>query len=139
HVKIDIGGRSKVKLNLANSKNGEFTTGAETLGASLAVAHTFLPEEKSQLVRARLLEPLLKLLAITGFRQAGGSIFPSLLFPLDGKRDEVFNIKDLLKGKTSFAVPDTVKVPSGGMIMKRKGQTADASAEAQAELLRGIS
>lgn len=131
--------RGKNKLSVKPRANVKgFASGAETLGASLAVAQLHVPEKKSAR-QAALVAPLVKLLAISGFRQAGsGKTFPSLLFPLDGPRDEVFEIKNLLQGKTSFAVPDSFSA-SEGFVLDRKDQKAHAGVGGQAELLRGIS
>lgn len=128
----------EIKLALKKSAKGTVESGAEALGLSLATAHEFLPEDKGSRLKAALVSPLLKLLAVTGFRKPGGQIFPSLLYPLDGAKDQVFNIKDLLKGKTSFAVPDSF-VASEGFAMNRDLSAPRASVGAQAELLRGIS
>lgn len=127
-----------IKLTMRKGAKGTVESGAETLGLSLATAHEFLPEEKSSKLKAALVSPLLKLLAISGFRKPGGQTFASLLYPLDGPKEQVFNIKDLLKGKTSFAVPDTF-VASEGFAMNRDLSAPRASVGAQAELLRGIS
>jgi hypothetical protein len=127
-----------IKLAMKKSAKGTVESGAETLGLSLATAHEFLPEEKSSRLKAALVAPLLKLLAISGFRKPGGQTFASLLYPLDGPKEQVFNIKDLLKGRTSFAVPDTF-VASEGFAMNRDLSAPRASVGAQAELLRGIS
>lgn len=138
-VKVRIRGNDRIDVALPKQGKYGASSGAEVLGLSLATAHSFLPEEKSKITKADLLDPIVKLLAVTGFRQSGGKLFPSFLLPLDGKRTEIFDVKNLLKGTTSYAVPDSFIV-SNDMIMNR-GNTlaANASVGAQAELLRGIS
>lgn len=137
-VKIRIRGQGKVRVALPNEGKSGVTSGAEVLGVSLALAHEFLPEKGRNDLKAALLEPIVKVLAVTGFRQSGGKLFPSLLLPLEGKRSEIFNIKNLLQGRTSYAVPDSF-VAGRDMIMNRQKSEPNASVRAQAELLRGMS
>ncbi len=128
----------KAKISFPQTRDLIETSG-EALGTSLATAHYFLPENSQSSLRAALVEPLVKLLAIGGFRQADGTTFPSLLFPLDGKRNEVFQMKNFLQGSTSFAVPDSFVASSDRLVLQRKKQQANSSVKTQAELLRGIS
>src|SRR5690606_23650905 len=112
-------------------------TGAETIGLGMSLGSEFLPSEDGPRRRAALAEPLLKLLAIVGYRQPGGKPFPSLLLSLDGKENEYFNLKDPLASPTSFAVPDQF-VANTTFLMERKQAARNAGIAGQAELLRGI-
>lgn len=112
-------------------------TGAETIGLSLSLAQEFLPEDQGKL-RAALVGPLLKLFAISGFRQVGGRTFPGFNFAFDGDHSELFNARNLMTGKTTFAVPDAF-MAKGNFLMNRSKAKASASVAAQAELLRGLS
>lgn len=116
-------------------------TGAEALGAQLAISQKFLPKEEDgkHAMRAALVEPIIKMLAITGFRKPGGSLFPSAMLALDGEPEQLFNVGHLLQGKTSFAVPNQFTASSSRLIMDRKKATKNSSVSAQAELLRGFS
>jgi hypothetical protein len=136
-VKIRIRGRDKIRVALPKpGRSGSVTTGAEVLGLSLSLAQEHLPESSDQ--KAALLEPINKLLAITGFRQFGGKLFPSFLLPIDGKRSDVFDIRQLLQGRTTYAVPDSFRA-NEDFIMDRAKALANASVGSQSELLRGIS
>lgn len=116
-------------------------TGAEALGAQLAIAQKFLPKEEDgqHAMRAALVEPIVKMLAITGFRKPGGSLFPSAMLALDGEPEQLFNVGHLLQGKTSFAVPNQFSASSSRLIMDRKSATKNSSVSSQAELLNGFS
>lgn len=136
-LRVKLSGSTSLQLALLNPGKAGTETGAETLGMSMATAHHYLPTDPLQL-RAALLEPILKVLAVSGFRKAGGKQFPSMLFPLDGKKEEILNIRDLLAGKTSFAVPDKF-VANENFILNRDLAKPNVSVAAQAELIRGIS
>lgn len=135
-VRVKFGGKSDIEVRGLVPSGATVTTGAATLGLSLGLSHEFLPE-KGERVRPALLEPIVKMLAIGGFRQTNGKQFPSMMLPLDGQLKEVFRLEDLMRGKTSFAVPDSFTA-NANFVMDRKTAPKNASVGAQAELLRGL-
>ena len=136
-IRVKIMGKGKNQVALKNPTETGIESGAEVLGASISAAQYYLPTEKFEL-RAALVEPLVKMFAVSGFTKIDGTQFPSFLLPLDGKKTEVFKIRELLEGTTSFAVPDAF-VASKNFVMNRDLAKPNASVSAQAELLRGIS
>ncbi|MGZ6466425.1 MAG: hypothetical protein ACXWQJ_04015 [Bdellovibrionota bacterium] len=136
-VSVKIGGAGNISVQPLADITNRVTTGSETLGLSLSLSHEFLPKQGSTRLRPALVEPILKLLAIGGFPQLSGKYFPPQLLALDGKPDEMFKIDELLKGTTSFAVPDTF-TGNPDFFMDRTKAKRSASVGAQAELLRGL-
>ena len=135
-VRANMLTRDDLSVEAVAEAKDKVSTGAEALGLSLSLAHQFLPAGGDRL-RPALLEPVLKLLAISGFRQANGKQFASFLMPLDSSPSEIFKIEDITKGTTSFAVPDAF-TSTGDFVMDRARANANSSVRAQAELLRGI-
>jgi hypothetical protein len=135
-IDVKVGGRGRISVVAKEAVGKRVTTGAETLGLSLSLSHEFLPEAGNRL-RAALLEPILKMLAISGFPQLSGKQFPAMLLPLDGKPGDQFKVDELLKGTTSFAVPDSF-VANPDFFTDRANVRKNSSVAAQAELLRGI-
>lgn len=136
-VSVKLGGRGKFAVKPLVAATEKVNSGAETMGLSLALSHEFLPESNTSRIRPALVEPLLKLLAIGGFPQLNGKAFPSLLLAMDGKPTELFKVDELLKGDTSFLVPDSFSA-SSDFFMDRANAKHNSSVGAQAELLRGI-
>lgn len=116
---------------------GMVTTGAETLGMSLTIAHKFLPSDRTKL-RATMVGAVSKLLAMGGFRNPGGNSYASYAIAMDGPRTKFHNLKTVLGDQSSFAVPDSFSV-NAALNMDRAKAAANSSVAAQAELLRGIS
>jgi len=138
NVTVSLGGSRDIRVTPVVAAGRVLRTGAATLGASLSLAHSFLPEEDGPRMRAAMVEPLMKMMAIGGFRVAEGQLYPSFLLALDGALDDFFNLKKLMTGTTSFAVPDEF-VANGSFMMNRKNASRTASVMGQAELLKGIS
>lgn len=136
NVAVKVAGRGKITVKPIQAAGDKVVSSAETIGLSLALAHEFLPAGGDRLKPA-LVEPILKLLAISGFHQLNGKSFPSLLMPMDGDSGEIFKIGELLKGETSFSVPDQFTA-STDFFMDRANAKRGSSIAAQAELLRGI-
>lgn len=137
-VTVTLAGRGNVKVSAPEPVASQVRSGAAQLGLSLTLAHKYLPEDNQARMKAALMEPLMKLLAIGGFRMPEGRPFPSLLLALDGGSSDLFDIKKLMGGRTSYAVPDSFVVTDGFM-MNRASAEKNVSVGAQAELLRGIS
>jgi hypothetical protein len=141
--RIHLSLNDSANLKLANlDKPGKIiVSDPKTIGANLAIAQQFLPDASAgkHALRAALVEPIIKMLAITGFRKPGGGIFPSAMLALDGEPEQLFNIANLLQGRTSFAVPNSFAANATSLIMDRKTAKRNSSVSAQAELLRGFS
>lgn len=137
-VSVTLPGRREVVVAAPAPAGRQVRTGAAQLGLSLALAHKFLPEGNEPRMKAAIMEPLMKLLAIGGFRMPEGKPFPSFLLALDGAPNELFDLKKLMTGKTSFSVPDSFTA-TDGFVMARENTPKTATVAAQAELLRGIS
>lgn len=137
-VNISLLGRGDIQVSPVTPAGGLMRTGSATLGASLALAHQFLPNEDGSRLRAAMAEPLMKLLAIGGFQISAGRQFPSFMLALDGAITDFFDLKKLMVGRTSFAVPDSFHA-TGNFLMDRPSAAKNVSVGAQAELLRGIS
>lgn len=135
-VMVTLGGRREVHAVSQTAAAGQLRSGAAQLGLSLALAHKFLPEDNAARMKAAIMEPLMKLLAIGGFRMPEGRPFPSFQLALDGKTGDLFDIKKLMTGRASFAVPDSFVV--GENFVMNRAAPKNASVAAQAELLRGI-
>ncbi|MGZ3737040.1 MAG: hypothetical protein ACXVC0_18865, partial [Bdellovibrionota bacterium] len=114
------------------------STGSDTIGASLAVAQEFLPLDDATALRPALTEPILKVLALGGFRQDNGKPFPGFLLPLTGSPARVFVLEDLMKDSTSYAVPDSFRA-NAQFQMDRLHAARKVSAGAQAQMLLGLS
>jgi hypothetical protein len=140
-INLKLPNAKDLEIGLLNLNSKQIESGAEVMGSSLAIAHEFLPPKTGAkfALRAALVEPIIKMLSITGFRKVGGAIYPSLMLPLDGEREQLFNISNLLQGTTSFAVPNRFIANPQTMIMNRKTAPKDSSVSSQAELLRGFS
>ncbi len=137
-VQVTLSGRDSVKVAALVPAASQIQTGASQIGLSLALAHKFLPESDGAQLRAAILEPVMKLLAIGGFRMPQGKPFPSFLLAIDGEPRQVFDIKQLMTVRTSFAVPD--KFSAGpSFLMNRNSASKSVSVSAQADLLRGVS
>lgn len=140
-VTVSLQARDQISvIPVAPKRGGGLTivdTGAETLGASLSLAQTFLPAQNGPGLQAALLEPIMKLLAIGGFRQANGKPFPNFLLPIDGPVQKIFQLPNLMKEPTTYAVPDSFQA-NEQFQMDRVHARKNVSVAAQAELLRGI-
>lgn len=134
---LDFSGRENISITTPKDLNSTKSSGAEVIGMSLFLAQAFLPENENKL-RAAMLSPVLKMIAMGGFRQVGGEPYPSLNLPFQGKRDHYFTLKNLLKENITYAVPDSF-MAKNNFLMERKNVKANASVVAQAELLRGVS
>jgi hypothetical protein len=140
-INIKLPSAKELEIESLADQSKQMESGAEVMGSSLAIAHEFLPAKTGAkfALRAALVEPIIKMLSITGFRKAGGALFPSLMLPLDGEKEQLFNVSNLLQGTTSFAVPNRFLANPQTMIMDRKSAPRDSSVSSQAELLRGFS
>jgi hypothetical protein len=133
-IKVNLRSSRNVVTEAVNQKNT--SSDAESVGLSLATAHLGLAPSEAEL-RHQLVEPILQLLSISGFRQTSGAIYPSLMFPLLGERSQVFDIKKLLQGKVPFAIPNQLSFQKN-LQLNRATVKAASSVMSQAEILRGL-
>ncbi|MCO5143987.1 MAG: hypothetical protein M9962_12930 [Oligoflexia bacterium] len=134
--KIEKNGKFSISPNLKRIK--DFDTNAQTLGTSMSVRSRFIEGSDSQSNQAKILGPILKLFAISGYTQPSGKPFPSLMVSSDGDSKKVFDIKKLLSDTVPYFVPDTAMIHPG-YVFDRKKVKLNSSVVSQAELLRGIS
>lgn len=137
-VNVSLAGGRSITVSPLKPAGRVLRTGAATLGASLSLAHQFLPDADGSRMRAAMLEPIMKLMAIGGFRAAGDRLYPSFLLALDGAVTDLFDIKKLMGVRTSFGVPDQF-IANSSFMMDRKNVEQTTSVGAQAVLLKGIS
>jgi hypothetical protein len=127
-----------VSVGPAGVANGSVVaTGAESIGASLAVAQEFLPFDNPSAMEASLFSSLQEELAIGGFRQASGKPFPGMLLPLTGSLAQVFSLESLGNSSVPFVVADSFQMNSAFQ-MDRQHAVRNAGVGAQAELLKGL-
>jgi len=137
-VNVSLTGGRDISVGALKPAGRVLRTGAATIGASLSLAHQFLPEADGGRMRAAVMEPIMKLMAMGGFRAAGDRLYPSFQLALDGDVSELFDIKKLMAVRTSFAIPDQF-IANASFMMDRKNVERTVSVGAQAELLKGIS
>lgn len=133
-------GRLEVK---GNSSSTRIVTGAETIGASLALSVArwtsgFADASNSPIAASDMVSQISKVLALGGFTMENDKSFPSLAISMERspKRKHV-NLRAVLGDSGSYAVPDALKVAPDFSFEEDEARLT--SAEAQAELLRGLS
>jgi hypothetical protein len=136
-VVFTLQSRDQIAVQPAAAVGSVVSTGAETLGASLALAQAYLPAGDSAEVRALVAAPLAKLLALAGFRETGDKPFPGFVLPLSGSPSQIFRPANVLSDSTTYLVPDSFSANSAYQ-MDRAHASRNVSAGAQATLLLGI-
>lgn len=112
---------------------------ARTLGLSLTAKAASLAIESDAITARRgYFEVLNKLLALGGYRDQRKALVPALTVPFTGDLDARLDLEKAGASTEFFALPDLFRAPKAGPATGDEELPRTASAEAQAELLRGL-
>jgi hypothetical protein len=137
-VSIDLqAGRTEVR---APEIVGKVDSGAETIGASLALAATRWyngqPVKDEEFSKDAIAQ-ISKMLAMGGFKAENGKLFPSLSVSVNPNSNRQLDVRNLLSTNESFGIPDKIKIDAEFRMDITKAKSM--SVRGQAEVLRGIS
>lgn len=115
---------------------------SDLVGPSMAAQVLFIENKSMELVRGRefTLSALNKLIAITGYRKADGTLAPALLAPVD-HQDKLLDIMafDDTKGpETSFRIPDSLQLSAHFHFAPEQKYAKNFSANSFATQIHGL-
>jgi hypothetical protein len=140
-LKVILQVEKNERLKIApHSAYSEMT--GDLFGPSLAAQVLFLENKSMELERGReiTLSALNKLIAMTGYRKADGTIAPALLAPVDhkGKLLDIMAFDETKGPETSFRIPDSVQLSAHFHFEPEQKYTKNFSASSFATQLHGL-
>jgi hypothetical protein len=138
-VILQVEKNERLKIS-PHSAYSELTS--DLVGPSLAAQVLFLENKSLELERGRefTLSALNKLVAITGYRKADGTLAPALLAPVDhkGKLLDIMAFDETKGPETSFRIPDSVQLSAHFHFEPEQKYAKNFSANSFATQIHGL-